>query len=209
MQEGGVRRIDSDLQSLQPVALIEPLEGEAERVGCFETIVGRKRRRLAGAQIGEDDAVPLPAGIGRLPDLGVEAAVGRLGRLFQAIAADVVKPAVKGAAQAAVLEPPETQIGAPVPAVAVEQPVGARLVPEQDQIFAQQAHRQDRPFAGQFLRQRRRLPVAAQELSGRGAGAAPGDQLVLFRAKHGLWLWFGGHFVRAARFLVDRRRKII
>ena len=89
------------------------------------------------------------------------------------------------AAQAAVLEPPESEIRTAMRAVAVEQSEPARVVAEQHAILAQQAHRLDRAPPGQFLGEGRRLPVLPHELPTRRARADAGDQGVLLRTHHG------------------------
>ena len=48
MQERGVRRIDADLERLQPVAVDHALEGEGVGGRRDEAIELRKCRRLAG-----------------------------------------------------------------------------------------------------------------------------------------------------------------
>ena len=56
----------------------------------------------------------------------------------------------KGQAQAAILQPPESQAGAARRAVTVEQAEAAGLVAEQDQVLAEGA---DGAGAGQFIQQ--------------------------------------------------------
>ena len=51
-----MRRIDADFQRLQPVAVDLALEREGVAVGRDEAVDLRKRRRLAFAQIGPQDA---------------------------------------------------------------------------------------------------------------------------------------------------------
>ncbi len=64
-------------------------------------------------------------------------AVG-LGRRFQALPVDVEQPAMEGAAQAAVLQPPEGEIGAAMRAMPLEQAVAALVVLEQHEVLAEQ-----------------------------------------------------------------------
>ena len=68
MQEGSVRRIDADFQRLQPVAVHVALERKRVAVRRDEAVDLRKRRRLALAEIGQDDAALLDHGIGALLD---------------------------------------------------------------------------------------------------------------------------------------------
>ena len=63
---------------------------------------------------------------------------GSAGRL-QALAVDVEQPAVEGAAQAAVLQPPVGEIGAAMRTLPADQPVAAVVVLEGDQVLAEQA----------------------------------------------------------------------
>ena len=66
---------------------------------------------------------------------------------------------MEGAAQAAMFEPAEGEVGAAMRAVAIDQAVASLLVAEQHQIFAEQFDGPDRPRALQLVDQRRRLPV--------------------------------------------------
>jgi hypothetical protein len=68
---------------------------------------------------------------------------------------------------------------------AAQQAEFALIVAEQHQVFAEQAHRHNRPLRRQFFGQRRRLPVLAQELAARRSRPGPGDTFVLLRAHHG------------------------
>src|SRR5512142_1551301 len=112
MQERGVRRIDADFERLQPVAVDVALECEGVAARCDKTIDLRKGRRLAFAEIRPEDAALLHHRIGALPDALAELRVLRLGWRLQALAGRVEQPAVEGAAQAAVFQPPEGEIGA-------------------------------------------------------------------------------------------------
>ena len=78
---------------------------------------------------------------------------------------DVEQPAMEGAAQAAILQPAEGEVGAAMRAVAVDQAVAAFLVAEQHQIFAEQFDRAHRPRSLQLVDQRRRLPVHPHQLA--------------------------------------------
>ena len=135
MQERGMRRIDADLERLQPVAIDHALEREGVRVGRDEAIEMRKRRRLARPHVGEQDAALLHHRIGLLPDVGAEVRAVRLGRRLQALAGDVEQPAVEGAAQAAVLQPAIGEIGAAMRTGALDQAVAALVVAEQHEAL--------------------------------------------------------------------------
>src|SRR5215467_8415129 len=125
VQERGVRRIDADLERLQPVAVDHALEREGVACRRDETIEMRERRRLARPEISEQDAALLHHRIGGLADVGTQAAPFRLGRRFQALAADVEQPAMERAAQPAMLEPPEREISAAVRTSTLEEAIAA------------------------------------------------------------------------------------
>ena len=184
VQERGVRRIDADLERLQPVAVDHALEREGVGRRRGEAVEMRERRRLARAHIGEQDPASLHHRVGLLPDIGAHPAARGLGRRLQALAGDVEQPAVEGAAQPVLLQPSEGEIGAAVRAGARQQAVTALAVAEQHQAFAKQANRLDRPVAGQFVDQRRGLPVAPHQLAGGRAGAGTGNEIILFGAQH-------------------------
>src|SRR6202163_1069301 len=110
-----------------------------------EAVELRKCRRLAGTEIGPQDAALLHDGIGFLLDIGAQIAVVRLGGRLQALAVDVEQPAVKGAAQAAVFQPAIGQIGAAMWAMPPDQAVATLVVLEGDKILAEEPHRFYRP----------------------------------------------------------------
>ena len=110
-----------------------------------------------------------------MADFGMEIAVFRFRRLFEAASGLVEQPAVERAAQPAVLEPAKTQIGAAVRAFAPHQPVAAGFGPEQHQILAEQADGFGRPVAVELFGQGGRLPVAAHQLAAARAAAGFGD----------------------------------
>src|SRR3982074_2722492 len=66
MQERGVRRIDPDLERLQPVAADQALEREGMAIGRNEAVDLRKCRRLAFAEPGPENSALLDHGIGAL-----------------------------------------------------------------------------------------------------------------------------------------------
>ena len=92
---------------------------------------------------------------------------------------------MEGAAQPAILQPAEGEVGAAMRAVAIDQAVAALLVAEQHQLFAEQLHGAHRARALQLIDQRRRLPVAPHQLAARILRADAGDQVVLLLAHHG------------------------
>ena len=100
------------------------------------------------------------------------------------LAVHVEQPAMKGAAQAAVFQPPVSEIGAAMRTMPADQSVTALVVLEGHEVLAHEPHRLDRPVAGQFVDQSGRLPVAPHQGAGSGAGSGAGDEIVLFGAQH-------------------------
>ena len=185
VQERGMRRIDADLERLQPVAADVALERKRIGIGCDEAVDFRKRRRLAFAEIRPEDSALLDHGIRALLDALAQRRVFRLGGSFQALAGHVEQPAVERAAQAAVLKPPEGKVGAAMRAMAVDQAVTPLLVTKQHQILAEQFYGLDRARPLQLVDQRRRLPVHPHQFPARVLRPGPGYQVVLFLAHHG------------------------
>jgi hypothetical protein len=75
--------------------------------------------------------------------------------------------------------------------MAADKAVTALRVPERHQLLAHEPHRFHRPITEEFVDQSGRLPIAPEQRTGRRSGARAGDEIVLFRAKHG----FPGPFV--------------
>src|SRR5262249_60008871 len=116
---------------LQPVAAAMALEGKGVAVGRDERIDLGKSGWGAFAEIGPDDAGLLDDRIGSLLDALAELRADRLCRRLEALAGRIEQPAMKCAAQSAVLEPAESKVGAAMPAVAIDQAVPALFVPDQ------------------------------------------------------------------------------
>src|SRR5262249_59754846 len=95
------------------------------------------------------------------------------------------RPRVESAAQPAILEPSEGEIGAAVRTGALDQAVAALVVAEQHEVLAEEPHRFDRPVAGELVHQRGRLPIAAQELADGRCGTNAGNDIVLLGAQNG------------------------
>ena len=92
---------------------------------------------------------------------------------------------MEGAAQAAILEPAEGEVGAAMRAVAVDQAVASLFIAEQHEVFAEQFDRAHRPRSLQLIHQRRRLPVHPHQLAAGVLAAGAGNQVVRFLAHHG------------------------
>src|SRR5262249_15150435 len=136
VQKRGVRRIDADLERLQPVAFHESLEGEAVAVGRDKAVEIRQGRRCAGAEIGKDQPVDVAPRIAGLADAPVKQAAFGLGRGFEAGSGRVEQPAVERTAQPAVLSPGEGEIGATMRAGTVKQAQTSRFIAKQYKILA-------------------------------------------------------------------------
>src|SRR6185503_14041986 len=121
--------------------------------------------RGALAEINPEDAAILDHGIGALPDALAELRACGLSRRFQALSRCVEQPAMKGAAQAAILQSAKGKVGAAMRAVPLDQPVTAVLAAKQHQVLAEQFDRADRPRTLQLVDQRRRLPVTPHQFS--------------------------------------------
>src|ERR1700675_96865 len=101
MQERGMRRIDADLERLQPVAIDVALEGEGMATGCHETIDFRKRRRLALTEIGPQNSALLDHRISALGNVLAKRGILWLGGWFKALARHVEQPAAERPAEGA------------------------------------------------------------------------------------------------------------
>src|SRR3984893_13715776 len=143
-----MRRINADFARLQPVARDQALEGKGVRVRRREAVKMRKRRRVATAQIREQDAASLHDGIGFLPDVRVHATSFRLSRRLQALAGNVEQPSVERAPQSRSFEAPERKVRAAMGTAAFDQTIAALPVAEGDEAFAEQADRLHRAVAG-------------------------------------------------------------
>ena len=102
------------------------------------------------------------------------------------------------ATQPAILQPAEREIGAAMRAMPLDQAVPALLIAKQHQILAEQFDGLDRTRAGQFIDQRRRLPVHPHQFPARRFGPGAGDQVVLFLAHHGGMSFPSGNTVESS-----------
>src|SRR5437773_247756 len=96
-----------------------------------------------------------------------EPAVRGLGRSLQAVALDVVKPAVIGAGDAAFLNSAIEERCAAMRAVVLDGADASALVLEEHQVLAEQADMSRGLLVRQLRGRRHRLPVAPQELAHR------------------------------------------
>src|ERR1700730_8878267 len=185
MQERGMRRIDADLERLQPVAIDVALECEGMAIGRHEAIDFRKRRRLAFAEIRPQNSALLDHRVSALRNVLAQRGIPGLGGCFKALARHVEQPAVERAPQAAIFETAKREVGAAMRAMALDQAVTSLLIAKQHQALAQQFEGLDRPRTLQLIDERCRLPVHPHQFPARIRTPRPGHQVVLFLAHHG------------------------
>src|SRR5579862_8682370 len=106
-------------------------------------------------------------------------------RGVDAVAVDVVFPAVIDAADAVFLVAPQKQRGAAMRAAVVHDPDPARTVAERDQLLAEQKQANWRAIRLQLRRHRRRQPVFAHQPAHHRAGP-DADQILAVLPAHGL-----------------------
>ena len=179
-----MRRIQADLDRLQPVAIEVAFESKHVTVGGDKTIQRGQRRRRALAEKAEHDAAALLYWMRSLSDAAADAALERLAGSVEALPFGIEQPAVEQAAQAAILQTTECKVGTPVRTVAVQQSQASIRTSEQNQVVTQDAHGLYRTNALQLGSQRHRLPIAAQQLPRRRARPDPGQQIVLLPSHH-------------------------
>src|SRR5690606_15521118 len=187
VQERDVAGVDAALEGLQPVALLQALGGVGLLRG-HQRELELRQRRLAGRipHVGPEDVADLDQRVRGELDVLAEARVVRLRGDLDALAGDVVLPAVVGAAQAALLVAAEPQRGAAVGAELVDQAVAAVAVAERDEPLRQQLE----PDRGavvlrELLGDAGPYPVLPEQLPHRRARAGAGQKLVDVLAKHG------------------------
>src|SRR5437763_12438974 len=117
--------------------------------------------------------------IGRLPDIHALAEFLGLARHFEALASGVVEPAVIAAADAALLDLTPFERRAAMRAMRVERADPALLVPEDDDLLAQQLFLARQIL--QLFREADRLPIAAQQLAHRAARLDTGQLVIRWR----------------------------
>src|SRR5579862_4703608 len=174
VEKAQMTRVNVALETLQPMTILISLRDIDLIRGNVEPFeIGQRRLFFGRPHIGHDDAVTLDAGIGDLLYLFLELRLRRLVRHVDAIAVDVVFPAVIPAAQAAVAVLAEMQRRAAMGAMLAEQADAALTVAKSDEVLAQEPHALRRAIGFYFARQERRQPKAAQQIAqGRtGAGA--------------------------------------
>src|SRR4051812_34514713 len=111
-----MRRVDADLERLQPVAVPEALEGEAVARRRDEAVERRQRRRRRSLRTEpcEQHAGALDERIAALADALAKRRADRLGGRLEAGAVGGELPAVERAAQAIVLAAAEREVGTAV-----------------------------------------------------------------------------------------------
>jgi hypothetical protein len=176
-----MRAVEITFHALRPGAALAPL-GDIDmafgRRQPFER--GQRRLLVARPHIGPDHAVLLDAGIGRVFDLVLELRLRRLVRHVDAIAVEVVCPAVIPAAQSASLVLAEEQRRTAMRAMLGQQPDLALGRADSDQILGHEAHANRRAAGLELARQQHRRPITPQQLTHHGAGTGLRQQLMIF-----------------------------
>lgn len=93
------------------------------------------------------------------------------------------------AAQSAILQSAEGQVGAAVRTVAIEQAITALLVPEQHEVLPHQLDGTNGAIALEFVDQGNGLPILAQQGAGRLAHPHTGDAFILLRGHTNSMRW--------------------
>jgi hypothetical protein len=164
-----------------------PLAGP--EIGLFGRAEHRLERRqrwcyIAGTHIDVDQAAALGHLVRLSLDLLPEILVCRQIGHIEAVARDVVFPAVIDAAQAAFFIAAEEQRGAAVRAAVVEHADPPCAVAEGDQSLAQQHQGKRVAVGSQLRRQAGRHPVLSHQRAHRGTGANTRQQFVFRLSGH-------------------------
>ena len=197
-----MRRIDAALHRLQVVAFLRALGHEAMRMRHLCPFEGRQRRlELRRPHIDPDDVAQLDAGIGRQLDLPAEPARLGLGGDLGALSADVVFPAMIGAAQPVLLVASEPERHAAVGAEFVDHADAPLRVAECQQPLGKKfdAHRRAVRLR-HFVRQQRWNPIAPEQVAHRRARPGLGQKIVVLARGHGIGSLARRAFVRPASF---------
>src|SRR6185295_15273504 len=144
---------------------------------------------FTGAQVGPDHLAELARRVGLDGDLAAHAGIGLDIRHVDALALDVVLPAVVHAAQAALLVATEEEVRAAVRAAWLDQADAPVRVAERDQVLSHDLDADRRAVGrGHLARERDRQPVAPEVIAHRRTGAGADQDLVVFGAQHALIL---------------------
>ena len=173
--------VDAPLDGLRVVRLLVIPRDVPVALGHSQVFeVGQFRPQVPGAHVGPADAPCLDDRVADELDLLLERALVRLGRHVDALAGDVVLPAVVGAAQTVLLVASEEEVCPAVRAVALDEPHAARGVAESEQRFSEEgyAHRLAVGL-GKVGRLEERHPETADELAGGGSRPDSRQLLVL------------------------------
>ena len=179
-------RVDAAFHRLQPVAFLEALRRVGLRGGHRRELVLRKRRlRFRRSHVGPEDAAALDERVRGQLHLLRKRGVLRLVRHVDALAGDVVLPAVIRAAQSALLVAAEPERDATVRAELVHQAVASLAVAERDEPLRQQLHaHRGTVVPRKLFREQRGNPVAAKRLPERRVRSRLRQEVVLFFPQH-------------------------
>ncbi len=171
VQPRRMARIDAAFQCLQPVALLQAL-GNVALLGRHGSEFPFRRWRLQfrRSHIGPQHVAAFRQRIGLELDLLAEAAFRGLRGHLDALPGHIILPAMIGAAQAIFLIAADPKRGAAMGAELVDQRIAPRGIAPSQQPFAEELHAHRRAVRlGQFAREQRRDPIAAEQLPPSGS----------------------------------------
>ena len=185
MQEAEVRGVDLALERLQPVAVaLDQADADLSR-RHVEDLEARQRRRLRVlAHMDPDEAGALDRAIGLGLHLVLEVLAGGRARHVDAVAGDVVLPAVIDAAQPALLVAAEEQRGAAMRAAMIHHADATLAVAEGDQLLAEQHQAGGRAVAFEFGREQCWQPIVPHQPAHGGARADLREFRAFGRCRH-------------------------
>ena len=188
VQEFEMHGIGRVVHALYPIARQRIDLDRAIKIIAHQQVPARQERHRRRTHIGPDEAAERLARIGLDLDLLFVAQLGMreiLERHLDAIALQVERPAVIGAAQAAILGNAVFERHAAMRASVVDEAVFPLLGAEQGQVFAEEAHLLHGLF-GQLALGTDHLPIATQQMAHRRVRADLGQTLVLCLCRHAL-----------------------
>lgn len=181
MDEGGVLGVRVVLQALEVVAVPSDHVGLVDAIFTLPLLDLRMRRRGPLTHKSKDQSPDFMCGVGGYADAGGEGAVGRLARLFDALASAVVRPSVIAALEPTVANPAGMQEG-PTMCAAVHQEANGLAVAVSDEILVQDG--QAVKSATDLLREGDRLPEAPKIDASRRPRTRLDELALFFRCKH-------------------------
>ena len=190
VQKREMRGIERAFERLRPVALLQFFRHEAVRLGHQAHFERRQcRQRVGRPHVGPYHLREFTRRIGRDACLGARFAVvrgaGRHVRHLDAIAFQIVFPAVVHAADGAFLVAPKEEVGAAMRALRRHQADAAVADAQGDQVFTHHLDADRRAVRfRQLARERHRQPEAAQETSHWRIRTGAREQFIVGCAEH-------------------------